>query len=235
MSEESQKLTKQEKNVSWTEVSSSDEDEEKGLKAVQSPRVIRTEDYKNKRFIFSMGCVLILFIGYLFLMQWVFHVNDGGSEGTSSSITARIGGFHHRIYRCDDRGFDCCYIYTEQHNYQFIPKYIVGKDEEGSNCPSLEAIVGRYNHYLEIYEMDANCTEVKCCLVDNTQENKIRNHQDEVETLVIKSEVKLGGNKCPSISHLMYMETHHYPDPNRDIHMMIILFCILLFWGLFSR
>ena len=234
MSEESQKLTKQEKNVSWAEVSSSDEDEEKGLKAVQSPRVIRTKDYKNKRFIFSMGCVLILFIGYLLLMQWVFHVNDEGSEGTSSSITARVGGFHHnhRIYRCDDRGFDCCYLYTEEHNYQFNPKYIVGKDEEGSNCPSLEAIVHRYNHYLELYEMDANCTEVVCCHVDNTKENKIRNHRDEVETLVIKSEVKLAGPKCPSISELMYMEINHYPDPNQDLYIIGGLFALLCLWGI---
>ena len=238
MSEESQKLTKQEKNVSWAEVSSSDEDEEKGLKAVQSPRVIRTDDYKNKRFICSMLCVLILFIGYLLLMLWVFHVNDEGSEGTSSSITARAGGFHHnnRIHRCDDRGFDCCYIYTEQHNYQFNPKYIVGEDEEGSNCPSLKAIVGRYNDYLKLYEMNANCTEVACCHVDNTFENKIRNHRDEVETLEIQSEVKPNNHlkSCPSISHLMYMETQHYPDPNQDLYILGGLFALFACWGICS-
>lgn len=239
MSEESQKLTKQEKNVSWAEVSSSDEDEEKGLKAVQSPRVIRTDDYKNKRFICSMGCVLILFIGYLLLMQWVFYVNDGGSEGTSSSIAARVGAFHHnhRVYSCDDRGFDCCYLYTEQHNYQFNPKYIVGKDEEGSNCPSLEAIVRRYNDYLELYEMNANCSEVTCCHVDNTKENKIRNHRDEVETLVIKTEVKPNNHlkSCPSISHLMYMETHDYPDPNQGLYIIGALFALLCCWGICSN
>ena len=239
MSEESQKLTKQEKDVSWTEVSSSDEDEEKGLKAFQSPRVIRIDDYKNKRFICSMLCVLILFIGYLLLMLWVFHANDGGSEGTSSSITARAGGFHynHRIHRCDDRGFDCCYLYTEQHNYQFNPKYIVGEDEEGSNCPSLKGIVGRYNDYLELYEMNANCSEVVCCHVDNTKENKIRNHRDEVETLVIKSEVKPNNHlkSCPSISHLMYMETQHYPDPNQDLYILGGLCALLCLWGICSN
>ena len=252
MSEESQKLTKQEKNVSWIEVSSSDEDEEKGLKAVQSPRVIRTDDYKNKRFIFSMGCVLILFIGYLFLMQWVFYVNDGGSEEISEypessdssgyhsysiEASARFMGHNHRIHRCDDRGFDCCYIYTEQHNYQFNPKYIVGEDEEGSNCPSLKAIVGRYNDYLKLYEMNANCTEVACCHVDNTQENKIRNHLDKVETLEIQSEVKPNNHlkSCPSISHLMYMETHHYPDPNQDLYILCGLGVLLCCWGMCSN
>tara|TARA_Y100001958_G_scaffold154556_1_gene143710 strand:- start:610 stop:1434 length:825 start_codon:yes stop_codon:yes gene_type:complete len=258
MSEEAQKLTNQEKNVSWAEVSSSDEDEEKGLKAVQSPRVIRSDDYKNKRFICSMLCVLILFIGYLLLMLWLFHVNDEGSEGYhgsqeiseypessdssgyhSYSIEARamFMGHNHRIHRCDDRGFDCCYLYTEQHNYQFNPKYIVGEDEEGSNCPSLKGIVGRYNDYLELYEMNANCSEVVCCHVDNTKENKIRNHRDEVETLVIKSEVKPNNHlkSCPSISHLMYMETQHYPDPNQDLYILGGLFALLCLWGICSN
>ena len=239
MSEGTKIIINQEKNVSWAEISSSDEDEEKGLKVVQSPKVIRTEKYKNKRFVCSIMCVLILFIGYLLIMMWVFHANDEGSEGTSSSITARVGSFHHshRIYRCDDRGFDCCYLYTEQHNYQFNPKYIVGKDEEGSNCPSLEAIVRRYNDYLELYEMNANCTEVVCCHVDNTKENKIRNNRDEVETLVIKSEVKPNNHlkSCPSIPHLMFMETHHYPDPNQDLYILGGLFALLCFWGICSN
>ena len=92
-------------------------------------------------------------------MMWLFHVNDEGSEGYhgsqeiseypessdswdnhSYSIEARlIGGMHNnKIHRCDDRGFDCCYLYTEQHNYQFNPKYIVGEDEEGSNSSYLK-------------------------------------------------------------------------------------------------
>ena len=146
-------------------------------------------------------------------------------------------GHNHRIHRCDDRGFDCCYLYTEQHNYQFNPKYIVGKDEEGSNCPSLEDIVKRYNEYLEEYEMNANCSEVVCCHVDNTKENKIRNHRDEVETLVIKSEVKpnIHLKSCPSISHLMYMETQHYPDPNQDLYILCGLGVLLCCLGIFSN
>jgi len=239
MSEETKILTKQEKNVSWAEVSSSEEDEEQGLKAPQSPKVIRTDDYKNKRFIFSMVCLLILFITYLLIMLWVFHANDEGSEGTSSSITARVGHFHHnhRIHRCDDRGFDCCYLYTEQHNYQFNPRYMVGKDEEGSNCPSLEAIVGRYNDYLELYEMNVNCTEVSCCHVDNTKENKIRNHRDEVETLEIEMQFKVINHvtTCPSIPDLMFMETHHYPCPNQDMYILGVLFGLICFWGICSN
>ena len=83
--------------------------------------------------------------------------------------------------------------------------------------------------------MNANCSDVVCCHVDNTKENKIRNHLNEVETLVIESEVKLGGTKCPSISDLMFMETHNYPDPNRDLYIIGALFGILFFWGLCSR
>ena len=77
--------------------------------------------------------------------------------------------------------------------------------------PTLKEIVNKYNEYLELYEMTANCSEVVCCHVDNTEENKVRNHRDEVETLVIKSEVKPNNHlkSCPSISHLMYMETQH--------------------------
>jgi hypothetical protein len=239
MSEGTKIIINQKKNVSWAEVSSSEEDEEQGLKAPQSPKVIRTDKYKNKRFICSMVCVLLLFIWYLLIMQWMFHANDEGSGETDGPITARVGRFHHnhRIHRCDDRGFDCCYLYTEQHNYQFNPKYIVGKDEEGSNCPSLEGIVGRYNDYLELYEMNANCTEVPCCHVDNTRENKIRNHRVEVELLEIKSELKVINhvNTCPSINDLMFMETHHYPDPNQDLYIMVALFGLLFFWGLCSK
>lgn len=249
---ETQKLTHQEKTVSWAEISSSEEDEEQGLKSTEPSNVILIdkENYKNKKFICSMLCLLILFIVYLLLMNWVFHVNDGGSQeyhGSqeiseypessdssgyhSYSITARLGGVmahHNRVHRCDDRGFDCCYLYTEKHNYQFNPKYIVGEDEEGSNCPSLKDIVGRYNEYLKLYEMNANCTEVVCCHVDNTQENKIRNHRDEVETLVIKK-VKQNNNlkSCPSISHLMYMEMNHYPDPNQDLYILVGLLALL--------
>ena len=236
MSEGTKIIINQKKNVSWAEVSSSEEDEEKGLNSPHSTNVILKEDYKNKRFISSLVCVLILFIGFLFIVYCVFHVNDEGSEGTISSITARIGGFHHnhRIHRCDDKGFDCCYLYTEQQHYQFNPRYMVGKDEEGNNCPSLEGVVGRYNDYLEIYELNANCTEVQCCHVDNTKENKIRNHRDEFEILEIKSESKVINHvtTCPSIPRLMFMETHHYPDPNRDLYIIGGLFAILFCWGL---
>lgn len=244
MNQETQNLTLiQEKKVTWSEVTSSDEDEdedeEQGLKIPRSPKIIRTDDVRNKKYIYSMLCLLLLFIGYLYLMLWVFHANDEGSEDKSISITARVGAFHHnhRIYRCDDRGFDCCYLYTEQHDYQFNPRYIVGKDEEGSNCPSLEDIVKRYNDYLEEYEINANCTEVQCCHVDNTKENKVRNHRDEVETLVIESEVKMINqvSTCPSIPHLMFMETHGYPDPNQDLYIMASLVGILFCWGLYSR
>lgn len=238
MSEETKKLTNQEKIVSWQELSSSS-DEEEG-KAPQSPKVIRTgNEYRNKRFICSMLCLLILFIGYLLIMQWVFHENDGTYEPISDSIMASANRFHHnsRIHRCDDRGFDCCYIYTEQHNYQFNPRYILGKDEQGSNCPSLKDIVNRYNNYLELYEMNANCTEVQCCHVDNTKENKIRNHRDEVETLVIESELNVINHvtTCPSIHHLMYMESHNYPDPNRDLYIIGGIFVILICWVLCSQ
>jgi len=222
-----------EKKVTWSEVTSSDEDEEQGLKIPQSPKIIRTDDIRNKRFICGLYVLLIVFVLYLlFLMQLIFHGNDEGSE----SITASLNRFHHnhRIYRCNDRGFDCCYLYTEQHNYQFNPRYMVGKDEGGSNCPSLEDIVNRYNDYLEYYEMNANCTDVQCCHVDNTKENKVRNHRDENEILEIRMELKVinGISTCPSILRLMYMETHGYPNPNRDLYILLGFFMLLFCWGL---
>ena len=60
MSEETQKYANQRKSI-WAEVSSSDEDEEKGLKAVQSPKVIRTDYHKNKDFLsFNSMCTNIV-------------------------------------------------------------------------------------------------------------------------------------------------------------------------------
>lgn len=228
-------VLKNEKTITWSEVSSSD-DEEQGLKVPKSPNVVYTNDYKNRNCICALILCILIFVGYLLLMYWVMHVNDEGDQNISSSspedITARlIGGMHNRrIYRCDDRGFDCCYIYTNNHRYKFDPKYFVGRDEEGSNCPTLKEIVNKYNSYLEKYDISANCSEVPCCHVDNTKENNIRNHRDEYEILEIHEELKVIYRKttCSSIPHLMYMYVHNYPDPNSDLYLLGGLLCIII-------
>lgn len=230
MEGEMQKLTTQENTLSC-DVSTSDEDEEIGLKAPQSPKVIRTG---GKRILYSMIVLFIILCMFLLIMIWVFQDNDysGYSHNPITQTTARIYHHNHRIYKCDDRGYDCCYIYTKDNKYQFKPRYIVGIDEQGSNCPSLEMIVYKYNQYLELYNNNANCSETKCCLIDNTEENKFRNHHEEYELLQIETESKVinGVSTCPTIPHLMYMHANNYPDPNEDLYIILALLFVFIFF-----
>lgn len=219
------------KKVILSEVSSSD-DEEQGLKVPKSPNVVYTNDYKNISCICALILFILMFIGYIALMYWVMHVDDGDdgdgrniSSPSPEDITARFVMHNHRTYRCDDGGFDCCYIYTNDHKYKFKPKYFVGRDEEGSNCPTLKEIVNKYNHYLEKYDISANCSEVPCCHVNNTKENKIRNHREEYEILEIHEELNKK-KPCSSISYLMYIHVKNYPDPDQDLYILGVLLCI---------
>jgi len=240
MEEEKQTLTKKEKVVTISEVSSEDEDEEQGFNSPRkpsSPKVtISSRNYERE------CCVsfVIIFILLLFMVVFKMIFPDSQTEDVSDTnkLTAHLYGKHSRHhYRCDDRGFDCCYIYTKGHNYQIPPRYIVAKDEVSSNCPSLTKLVYGYNNYLNDYDYNVNCTEVTCCKIDNSEEIKVRYHSDAHELLEVNLESKEKGGKsiCPKIEELISKYIHNYPSPYEDVILLSILGVIVCCLGFSSR
>jgi len=240
MEEENKSLTKQEKNVSWAEDSSSDEDEEKGINSPRtptSPKVILSDRNYERECCVSF---VIIFLLLLFMVVFKMLFPDSQTEDVSGTnkLTAKIYGHsNHHHYRCDDRGFDCCYIYTKGHNYQISPRYIVAKDEVSSNCPSLTRLVNGYNNYLNDYDNNVNCTEVTCCKIDNSEEIKVRYHSDAHELLEVNLESKEKGGKstCPKIEELISKYVHNYPSPYEDYILLSILGVIVCCLGITSR
>ena len=238
MKEEKQTLTKKEKSVTFSEVSS--EDEEQGFNSPRkpsSPKVIRPErNYERECCITFV--IIILLVLFMIVFKMLFPDSQTEDVSGTNKLTAHLYSHNYRHhYRCDDRGFDCCYIYTKGHNYQISPRFIVAKDEVSSNCPSLTKLVNGYNNYLNDYDNNVNCTEVTCCKIDNSEEIKVRYHSDAHELLEVNLESKEKGGKstCPKIEELISKYVHNYPSPYEDYILLSILGVIVCCIGITSR
>jgi hypothetical protein len=231
--------TKKGMSVSFTDLETSDLDEEKGINSPRSPTspkvIISARNYERE------CCVsfVIIFLLLLFMVVFKMLFPDSQTEDVSGTnkLTAKIYSQYSRNHhRCDDKGFDCCYIYTKGHNYQISPRYIVAKDEVSSNCPSLTKLVNGYNNYLNDYDYNVNCTEVTCCKIDNSEEIKVRYHSDAHELLEVNIESKGKGRKntCPKVEELISKYIHNYPSPYEDMILLSILGAILCCLGISS-
>ena len=238
MEEETKSITN-EKSVTFSELeSSSDEDEEKGINSSRQPRspsgVHSDRNYERE------CCVSFVIIFLLLLFMVVFKVlfPDHQTEDVSdqNKLLAKVyGNPSNHIHRCDDRGFDCCYIYTKEKHIQINPKYIVGKDSVGSNCPSLTKLVNLYNDYLNDYDNNVNCSKVTCCEIDNSEEIKERYGSDSHEMLEVEIESKHDGGTCPKVNELISKYIHNYPSPYEDLYLLAILGAILCCLGMNAK
>lgn len=240
MEDEKQNLTKQEKSVSFSDKLSSDEDdneeydEEKGN---NSPKVIYSgRNYERE----CCVSVVIIFLLLLFMIVFKMLFSDSQTEDVSGTnkLSAKLYSHNnHHIHRCDDRGFDCCYIYTKEKHIQIDPRYIVETDSVGSNCPSLTKLVNGYNHYLNEYDNNVNCTRVTCCEIDNSEEIKERYGSDAHEMLEVELESKSehGRSTCPKVNELISKYIHNYPSPYEDLYLLAILGAVLCCIGIGSK
>jgi len=224
-----------EKSVTFSELdSSSDDDEEKCINSPRtptSPKVIHSgRNYERE------CCVtfVIIFLLLLFMVVFKMLFSDSQTEDVSgqNKLLAKVYGHTNHIYRCDDRGFDCCYIYTKEKHIQINPRYIVEKDSVGSNCPSLTKLVNLYNDYLNEYDNNVNCSKVTCCEIDNSEEIKERYGSDDHEMLEVDVESKHGGSTCPKATELISKYVHNYPSPYEDLYLLTILGAIVCCLGI---
>lgn len=90
-----------------------------------------------------------------------------------NDLTARLmrGGSHKKT--CSDSEYGCCYVYKscrvvgespnrhmEFHPLELSVYEVIPKDVLKTNCPSLEQIIGEYNH---AYNKDNKCGKFGCC------------------------------------------------------------------------
>jgi hypothetical protein len=238
MDQEKNDLTK--KNVSWQDIKTEDPDEEIGIISPRSPnppKVIQNDKRCSMRKILALLVIIIILILFIIIFKILFSNSQTEDVSGSNKLLARIyRPANHYVHRCDDRGFDCCYIYTAEKNIQISPRYIVAKDEVGSNCPSLKKLVNGYNDYLNDYDNNVNCSEVSCCKIDNSKENKIRYNHDLHEILEVELEGKKqhGVSTCPKVDELISMYIHNYPSPYEDIIFLSVIGVILCCMGIAS-
>lgn len=172
-------------------------------------------------------CILFIIVVLVVLIIWsttrkLYY--DSGEE-QDIPITARIMG-HYKKYHCDDKGFDCCYIYTRDKKYKIDPKYIVAEDSNSSNCPTFMEIINKYKQYIHKYEREDNCTNTECCKIDVTYDLQKRQYSN-----INKPIIDVNKNKCPSIFHMIYLNTHGYPDPDCDYYILVgLLLIVILMW-----
>ena len=237
-----EKLPLTKKSVSWQDSKTSDSDEENGTNsspAPSSPKVIRpNKKCSMRRCIVFLVLVIILIVCIIFKLLFYNSIPTQDDVSGSNKLLAKVYSHdNHYVHRCDDRGFDCCYIYTAEKNIQISPRYIVAKDESGSNCPSLKKLVNGYNDYLNDYDNNVNCSEVSCCKIDNSKENKIRYNHDfhEILEVELKAKNNNGVSTCPKVDELISKYIHNYPSPYEDIIFLSILGVIICCLGISSR
>ena len=186
----------------------------------------QTKMDKSKR-LKKTCCILFVLVVLVVLLIWSTTRNlyyDSGEE-QDIPITARIyGHVRFKKYHCDDKGFDCCYIYTRDKRYKIDPRYIVASDKDSSNCPTFSEIVNKYKHYINKYEREDKCTNTHCCKLDVTYDLQKR-YNGHINNTIID----VNKHICPNIYHMIYLHTHGYPDPDTDLIIMVILLSLLFF------
>lgn len=135
------------------------------------------EKWIEMRFIYKI-LTLLLFILCISLITWLtIHISDENllsfEDPEPSYLTARFmrGRTHKKT--CHDSEFGCCYVYKscrvvgespdrhiEFHPLELSVYEVMPKDVLKTNCPSLEQIIGEYNH---AYNEENKCGKFGCC------------------------------------------------------------------------
>jgi len=216
-----------------TEPEESDVENELGDKYdVPSPLVI---SHEKNRYNYCIGFSLFISIlGLCTLIAVPIYKDSQTISNTTlpnpSIVSARAGGawprgFHstYHKFHCDDRGYDCCYIYAK-HTHKISPEVAVGIDESGSNCPTLVTLINNYNKYIDQYFTPKNCSEVECCTIDASRDLSVRYNETFKDSLYeIKEEV------CPTIAAIIYKYELGYPDPKSDYIVLGVILSAFLF------
>jgi hypothetical protein len=98
----------------------------------------------------------------------------------STRRNLRIMGHYHKTRKCSDYKYGCCEIYYGCNNDNYLtftisPYRIVKHDESGSNCPSLNELVNRYN---EMNPRKTSCRDSDhgCCKLNTQCDTSVRGH-----------------------------------------------------------
>jgi hypothetical protein len=150
----------------------------------------------------------------------------------SSRRNLKYVHFTRKHYTCDDYEWGCCEIYDDCRYSkdltltQYITLKMEGisdfgrimpipkKDEQGTNCPSVNELVKNYNKH---YPLEKRCEDSKegCCEIEvGCYEHVVENHNITItpENIYITKNINVNrGDGCPTVSSLMQAYIHNYP------------------------
>lgn len=126
--------------------------------------------YKSLTLLLSIVCVSLIMIIPLHIADENFlNFEDPGPD----QLTARLIRGSSNKRTCSDNEYGCCYVYKscrvvgespnrhmEFHPLELSVYEVEPQDALKTNCPSLEQIIGEYNH---AYNKDNKCGEFGCC------------------------------------------------------------------------
>ena len=143
-----------------------------------------------------LGCILLTFLALHIAEEDFFKVTFEEPEPDQLTATLIRGGSNKRT--CSDNEYGCCYVYKscrvvgespnrhiEFHPLELSVYEVEPQDSLKTNCPSLEQIIGEYNH---AYNKKNDCGKYGCCRsidvgCDNALHNEITigNNENLVE------------------------------------------------------
>lgn len=135
------------------------------------------EKWIEMRSLYKCLTLILLILSVSLLIILSLHIADENflsfKDPGPDQLTARImgGGSHKRT--CSDNEYGCCYVYKscrvvgespnrhiEFHPLELSVYEVEPQDSLKTNCPSLERIIGEYNH---AYNEDNKCGKFGCC------------------------------------------------------------------------
>ena len=199
---------------------------------------------------YVIGIVLIC----CFIVVW-YAVYSGIVGGIG--ITASL----HRRDPCASAKYGCCEIYTDcklkpdhidYEKRRILPYEIISLDNLGSNCPSLETLINKYNQHYG--NMTTDCGPYGCCSglnigCDKTirQSFRIGNNEQTKDLLYENSKLiymkipkkDIRGSNCFTKSYLTYELIHSYSrgypvkgdDTLGTIIVVIVVICVFMWLG----
>lgn len=135
------------------------------------------EKWIEMRSVYKCLTLILLILSVSLLITLALHIADENflsfKDPEPDKLTARImgGGSHKKT--CSDNEYGCCHVYKscrvvgvspdrhmEFHPLELSVYEVEPQDVLKTNCPSLEQIIGEYNH---AYNEDNKCGKFGCC------------------------------------------------------------------------
>lgn len=185
---------------------------------------------QNKKSIIknSVICVstLLLIIFMIFISDYLNHyeehrnfeyVKPDVKSQYDEGLSARIMGHPHHWLKCSDFEYGCCKLTYNYHGYNHTTTLslykIVKHDEKGSNCPTLDTIINKYNIHYPMEDVKCSDSKYGCCSVNNHTLNTL----SDIYQI-----------NCPTIPELITMYENNYESHIGDYIFMFLILCFVI-------